>query len=169
MGSVVSGSIVFGVPGRRTYEIIGFPKKFSPTDGWGFIAAEDGKGDVFFDKACIERSRLKSGLSRQTRVICEVFDTPLGRRAHRLRLPSEPAAQVNDFEGAIVKFFNHAKGFGFLTRSEGTEDIFVHADVMEWSGIQGLETGQAVLVRWTRRAKGLVAYELKLPEAAEEG
>ena len=45
-----------------------------------------------------------------------------------------------------VKFFNHAKGFGFITPDGGGSDIFVHISAVQASGLPGIEDGQTVTV-----------------------
>ena len=42
-----------------------------------------------------------------------------------------------------VKWFNDAKGFGFITRQSG-EDVFVHFSAIQASGFRSLQEGQAV-------------------------
>ena len=48
--------------------------------------------------------------------------------------PRAQATQVGGFEIVIVKWFNRSRGFGFLTRGEGTEDIFVHMETLRRYG-----------------------------------
>ena len=43
-----------------------------------------------------------------------------------------------------VKFFNHAKGYGFITPDEGGKDAFVHISAVERAGLAGLDEGQRV-------------------------
>ncbi len=43
-----------------------------------------------------------------------------------------------------VKFFNHSKGFGFITPDEGGKDVFVHVTAVERSGLGGLDEGMRV-------------------------
>ena len=43
-----------------------------------------------------------------------------------------------------VKFFNSAKGFGFIAPSDGSKDVFVHVSALERAGIASLAEGQAV-------------------------
>jgi len=43
-----------------------------------------------------------------------------------------------------VKFFNTAKGFGFIEPDEGGKDGFVHASALEAAGIRGLNEGDMV-------------------------
>jgi len=43
-----------------------------------------------------------------------------------------------------VKFFNSAKGFGFIEQSNGQPDVFVHASAVERAGMRGLIEGQKV-------------------------
>jgi cold shock protein len=43
-----------------------------------------------------------------------------------------------------VKFFNTQKGFGFITPSDGSRDVFVHATALERAGMTSLQEGQRV-------------------------
>ena len=63
-----------------------------------------------------------------------------------------------------VKFFNAAKGYGFITPDEGEKDIFVHISAVEQSGLGSLEEGQKITfeVEPDRKGKGPKAIELKL-------
>ena len=44
----------------------------------------------------------------------------------------------------IVKFYNSAKGFGFIQPTDGGKDVFVHATALERAGLRGLNEGQKV-------------------------
>jgi CspA family cold shock protein len=56
----------------------------------------------------------------------------------------------------VVKWFNDAKGFGFITTSEG-EDVFVHFSAIQGSGFRSLQEGAEVEFEITRGPKGLQA------------
>ena len=43
-----------------------------------------------------------------------------------------------------IKWFNPAKGYGFIENNEGGKDIFLHISALEQAGIDSLEEGQAV-------------------------
>jgi CspA family cold shock protein len=43
-----------------------------------------------------------------------------------------------------VKFFNVPKGYGFITPTDGSQDVFVHASAVEKSGMTSLHEGQRV-------------------------
>jgi cold shock protein len=62
-----------------------------------------------------------------------------------------------------VKFFNSAKGFGFIEPDDGGKDVFVHASALEAAGIRALKEGDRVSfeVEDDRRGRGKQAGTLK--------
>ena len=54
-----------------------------------------------------------------------------------------PANNLGTAKG-VVKFFNAAKGFGFVVRDDGGEDVFVHISAVEQAGLTGLADGQPI-------------------------
>ena len=60
-----------------------------------------------------------------------------------------------------VKFFNTAKGFGFIAPEGGGKDVFVHATAVEAAGMRSLNEGQRVSFEIQPDAKGSKAVNLK--------
>jgi CspA family cold shock protein len=60
----------------------------------------------------------------------------------------------------IVKWFNDAKGFGFITQ-EGGEDVFVHFSAIQAQGFKSLTEGDRVEFEVTRGPKGLQASNVR--------
>ena len=65
----------------------------------------------------------------------------------------------DDQERGTVKWFNAAKGFGFITRENG-EDVFVHFRSIQGKGHRSLGEGQAVIFSVTEGDKGLQAVDV---------
>jgi len=63
-------------------------------------------------------------------------------------------------EQGTVKWFNAAKGFGFIARQTG-EDVFVHFSAIQSGGYRSLEEGQAVEFTVTRGKKGWQAENVR--------
>ena len=63
-------------------------------------------------------------------------------------------------EQGTVKWFNAAKGFGFIARQNG-EDIFVHFSAIQSNGDRSLEEGQAVEFTVTKGKKGWQAENVR--------
>jgi CspA family cold shock protein len=65
-------------------------------------------------------------------------------------------------ETGTVKWFNSEKGYGFITRNSGGNDVFVHVSALERSGLTGLAEGQPVIVDVVEGRKGLEAARVRL-------
>ena len=69
------------------------------------------------------------------------------------------------FKG-VVKWFNDAKGFGFIERTDG-KDVFVHYSVIETEGFKTLKDGEEVQYELKEGPKGLHAVKVTRTVAAE--
>jgi cold shock protein len=59
-----------------------------------------------------------------------------------------------------VKWFNEAKGFGFISQDDGGDDVFVHFNAIQSSGYKTLAEGQAVTFDVEKGPKGLQASKV---------
>lgn len=157
------------------FEVSGAIKWFDVAKGYGFILPDTGHGDVLLHVTCLRRDGFQTAMEG-ARVVCLVKRGDRGLQAFRVLSmdtstaihPAEQPAQrthvsvaaESGLERALVKWFNRTKGFGFLTRGEGTEDIFIHMETLRRFGITELRPGQVVLVRYGHGDKGLMAAEI---------
>ncbi|WP_106640545.1 cold-shock protein [Allosphingosinicella vermicomposti] len=72
-----------------------------------------------------------------------------------------PPQVVGEGKG-IVKFFNGQKGFGFIVRDDGGEDVFVHISAVEQAGFTGLAEGQPLEFTLVDRGGKISATDLKI-------
>jgi CspA family cold shock protein len=72
-----------------------------------------------------------------------------------------PPQVVGEGKG-IVKFFNGQKGFGFIVRDDGGEDVFVHISAVEQAGLTGLAEGQPLSFTLVDRGGRISATDLKI-------
>ena len=61
-----------------------------------------------------------------------------------------------------VKWFNESKGFGFIEKSDGSGDVFVHYSAIQASGFKTLTEGQSVSFDVVQGNKGPAAENVKL-------
>src|SRR5688572_1583507 len=72
-----------------------------------------------------------------------------------------PPQVVGEGKG-IVKFFNAQKGFGFIVRDDGGEDVFVHISAVEQAGLTGLAEGQPLEFTLVDRGGRISATDIKI-------
>ncbi len=65
-------------------------------------------------------------------------------------------------ENGTVKWFNDAKGFGFITPDGGGDDLFAHFSAIAGSGFKSLQEGQKVSYEKTTGPKGLQAANIQV-------
>lgn len=156
-------------------ELTGAIKWFDVSKGYGFIVPDNGMPDILLHVTCLRRDGFQTAYEG-SRVVVEVLQRPKGLQAFRIVSMDDSTAvhpaqmepprthvivnPTSGLERAQVKWFNRLRGFGFLTRGEGTPDIFVHMETLRRYGITELRPGQVVLVRFGPGPKGLMAAEV---------
>jgi CspA family cold shock protein len=155
-------------------------KWFKPEKGFGFVQLSDGSGDAFLHARVLERSGisgLEPGETLEVRVaagqkgpqVTEILS--VDKSTASPPAPRRPGPGASDHaidagsavsETGTVKWFNAQKGFGFIVRAGGGKDAFVHASVVERSGLPGLNEGQRVIVDIAEGRKGPEAVKIRL-------
>ncbi len=158
-------------------------KWFNPTKGFGFVQLDDGSPDAFLHISVVEQTGHRE-LTEGTSIVCDLAEGGRGLQVaaiHSVDLASAPiggAARPGGGFGAggpgmgppgpgeelegTVKFFNAEKGFGFVTPTDGSKDVFVSARTLQRAGLPTLDAEQRVRMTVRRGQKGPMAQTIEL-------
>ena len=168
-GRIADGPDDRAVPGRQVRAIV---KWFHADKGYGFLEPEDGSADLFCHITAVEASG-RDMLLQGSAVTCAIVQGDRGPQVSRIFSVEDPVGgpgpaernrpldlrgpgpdrQTDELRRAdkelagSVKFFDPARGFGFVVPDEGEREVFVHSSVLFRSGMTDLEPGQRVFVR----------------------
>jgi CspA family cold shock protein len=163
-------------PPGETTRLTGSIKWFNRNKGFGFIVAADGGGDVFLPLAVLERSGFAQAPEGAT-VVFECAQGAKGRAAVAIlnldastAQPSRPPPRDRGGEArgpaetleGVVKWYDPARGFGFVVANDGGKDVFVHVTALRRSGLDSLAPGQHVQMMVSEAPRGREASEIHL-------
>jgi CspA family cold shock protein len=156
-------------------------KWYNSEKGFGFVEMADGSGDVFLHANSLQNAgyqavspgsilQIRVGQGQKGRQVDQVisvtegtgeaprsggfggggFDRPRSAPRPPRQQASGPAVEMT----GVVKWYNSAKGFGFISPQDGGKDVFVHATALEHAGLPPLQEGQSVRMNVVQGAKG---------------
>jgi CspA family cold shock protein len=138
---------------------------FDSRRGYGFLVAEDGKGDILLHVNELRAFGVPS-VAEGARILVRVETTERGQqvvKVYDIRPPSTkaPPPGAGPLEPARVRWFDRDRGYGFVNVYGRREDVFLHMATLRGYGLGAVSEGDAILVRVTKGPNGLVVCEVR--------
>jgi cold shock protein len=161
-------------------------KWFKADKGYGFVELAAGQGDAFLHANALHAAghdtvpagaklRVQVGAGAKGAQVTRVLEVDTAGIVERPPRPSgdgfrdgpRPRRVAPDPSTAVsvtgkVKWFDDAKGFGFVASEDGGKDVFVHISILGPAGISHLAEGQQVTMRVVDTPKGREAISLSV-------
>src|SRR5580700_11961296 len=157
-------------------------KWFKADKGYGFVELAGGQGDAFLHANALHAAghdtvpsgaklRVQVGAGAKGAQVTRVLEVDATGVVERPQRPSSdgirPRRVAPDPSTAVsvvgkAKWFDDAKGFGFVASEDGGKDVFVHISVLGPAGISHLAEGQQVTMRVVDTPKGREAISLSV-------
>ena len=157
-------------------------KWFKADKGYGFVELAGGQGDAFLHANALHAAghdtvpagaklRVQVGAGAKGAQVTRVLEVDTAGVVERPQRSSSdglrPRRAAPDPSTAVsvtgkVKWFDDAKGFGFVASEDGGKDVFVHISILGPAGISHLAEGQQVNMRVVDTPKGCEAISLSL-------
>jgi cold shock protein len=156
-------------------------KWFKADKGYGFVELAGGQGDAFLHANALHAAghdavpagaklRVQIGAGAKGAQVTRVLEVDTAGVVERPQRPSgdrPPRRVAPDPSTAVsvtgrVKWFDDAKGFGFVASEDGGKDVFVHISILGPAGVSHLAEGQQVTMRVVDTPKGREAISLSL-------
>ncbi len=155
---------------EETNDVTAQVKWYNPNKGFGFVQPSDGGGDAFLHASVLGQAGYQE-LGEGDTIVCDIAPGPRGPQVvaiHSVERSPQPRDSWSRGGGddptetveGTVKFFDAAKGFGFVTPDGGGKDVFVSARVLTRTGLSTLESDQRVRVTTRMGPKGPMAEDV---------
>ena len=144
---------------------IGAVKWFDTAKGYGFVVPDsvtsaDLTGDVMLHISCL-RAYGEADADEGARIICDAVRGERGWQVENIIEMDRPREAIArdrgnapEPEDVIVKWFSTEKGFGFVNRLNGEEDIFIHISVLRRGGLDAVQQGDMLTATVSLGARG---------------
>jgi CspA family cold shock protein len=164
-------------------------KWFKSDKGFGFVELSNGTGDAFLHIGAVQSAgydtlppgaKLKVVVTNSVKgqQVARVLEVDTAGAAERAPPPPpraggfggsapRPRRQAPDPSTAVpvagkVKWFDEAKGFGFVQSNDGGKDVFVHISILGPAGVNHLAEGQPVTMQVVDTEKGREALSISV-------